>query len=148
MLCLAGFPMIYRVGTVATIKDIGSETKDVLLLNYTLEKNMVPVVNFRNRKEISVKATSLEPVIIPNHVFDNDQFLMLLQIVKNLLQHTEGTICCYLCFMAWNLLGMKVLIFPGKCNQIRISLFSFSPSFLLLCFWGEEVFEELIRINN
>lgn len=99
MLCLAGFPMIYRVGTVATIKDIGSETKDVLLLNYTLEKNMVPVVNFRNRKEISVKGTSLEPVMIPNHVFDNDQFLMLLQIVKNLLQHTEGTICCYLCFM-------------------------------------------------
>jgi len=80
---LAGFPPIYHQGVLATVKEPGSDTKDVAILTHSLEQTMISVMNFKNRKKILIKESLLEPVHVSTGSFDEERFTLLLDIIKN-----------------------------------------------------------------
>ena len=86
----AGFPDIFRIGSLAVVKETGSDSKNVTVMHYSPEQTMVTVLNFQNRKKMMVKESNIEPVITWLEIFDCDRLPLLLAIVKENLSLNKG----------------------------------------------------------
>lgn len=83
LMFLAGFPDIFRVGLTTVVKEIGHETKNVVVLNSAVDDTKISVVNFKNRKMFTVKESFIEPNVSCHNLYDGDRLSLLLDIVRN-----------------------------------------------------------------
>ena len=88
----AGFPDIFRIGTLAVVKETGSEVKNVTVMQYSPEQTMVTVLNFKNRKKMTVKESNLEAMTTWLEIFDCDRLPLLLTIIKENLSLNKGIV--------------------------------------------------------
>jgi len=88
---LAGFPDTYRQGSLAHVKEGGDEIKKVVVLQYAPEQSTVSAINLKNRKKLTVKDHTMEPVHFWHQCLDGDRLPLLLGIMQKMFLANKGT---------------------------------------------------------
>lgn len=87
---LAGFPDVFRQGCLATVKEGGDDVKKVVVEEYSPEQTCVSVINFKNRKKLSVKEHTMEPIVSWHESFDNKRLPLFIGIIKTAFLNSKG----------------------------------------------------------
>ena len=87
---LAGFPDTYRRGSLAHVKEGGDEIKKVVVVQYAPEQSSVSTINLKNRKKLTVKDHTMEPVIFWHQCRDSARLPLLLGIMQKMFVANKG----------------------------------------------------------
>ena len=69
----------------------GDEIQKVVVMNYSPEQTSVNAVNFKNRKKVTFKEHTLEPIIFFHNCIDGDRLPLLLDVMQKMFQANKGT---------------------------------------------------------
>ena len=91
LMFLAGFPDTYRQGSLAYAKKGGGdEVQKVVVTSYTPEQTSVNAVNFKNRKKMTVKEHTMEPVLFQHNCTDGSRIPLLLEVTHKMFLDNKG----------------------------------------------------------
>eukprot|EP00111_Clytia_hemisphaerica_P007029 TCONS_00020380-protein len=90
LMFLAGFPDTYRQGSLAHAKKGGDEIQKVVVLNYSPEQTSVNAVNFKNRKKVTFKEHTMEPIVFFHNCINGDRLPLLLDVMQKMFQSNKG----------------------------------------------------------
>ena len=91
LMFLAGFPDTYRQGSLAYAKKGGGdEVQKVVVTSYTPEQTSVNAVNFKNRKKMTVKEHTMEPVLFQHNCTDGSRIPLLLDVTHKMFLANKG----------------------------------------------------------
>lgn len=90
LMFLAGFPDVFRRGCLAQVKEGGDDVKKVVVEDYSPEQTCVSVINFKNRKKLSVKDHTMEPIVCWHESFDNNRLPLFIGIIQTAFLNSKG----------------------------------------------------------
>ena len=70
----------------------GDEIQKVVVLNYSPEQTSVNAVNFKNRKKVTFKEHTMEPIVFFHNCINGDRLPLLLDVMQKMFQSNKGGI--------------------------------------------------------
>ncbi|XP_065066167.1 zinc finger ZZ-type and EF-hand domain-containing protein 1-like isoform X1 [Rhopilema esculentum] len=89
LMFFAGFPDVYRMGTMAKVNETGADTKDVVIFDYNQDRGIVSAYNFKSRKLQMIKEHLIDDDDAWSEGTDPNRIPVLLNIIKDVLSNKK-----------------------------------------------------------